>query len=123
MYQDKVATLPAEVIPHMTIREMDSEGNWILLPPCETIGDIGIQIADMPGCLNSPDYAIIGEWKTINGGAETEFYITAQGTYTMYITGVDKGVNHTLRTIGQPKWKGYWEDNKHGYLFQIIKND
>ena len=77
-----------------------------------------------------PDYAIFGYFKHENRYMERSFYLDQGGDSILCITGVPK---RTVKKDLTPdvdkkfrfsenilKWVSYWEDNKVGYLFQVI---
>ena len=95
------------------------------------IGDIAYPVVivdkDRPN-LKWPDYYLIGFY--INPTEEDPaniFQITKpyiKGTHSLYITGIPKNTPSLkpFRLEGC-LWSSYYEDNLHGFLFQIVRSD
>lgn len=73
--------------------------------------------------LYSPDYAITGYFQ----GSPEDIYesklftIDPNGPHILYVTGMSKKIKDDPNfRLNDPLWVGYWEDNRIGYLFQII---
>lgn len=73
--------------------------------------------------LYFPDYAITGYFQ---GSPEDTyesklFTIDPKGPHRLYVTGISKKIKDDPNfRLNNPLWVGYWEDNRIGYLFQII---
>lgn len=95
------------------------------------IGDIAYPVVILDknrDNLKWPDYYLIGLYVNPTDSDPMEFFQMVKPyekcTHHLYITGIPKGA----KSINPFKlegciWSSYYEDNLHGYLFQIIRSD
>lgn len=75
-----------------------------------------------PYGVNLPDYALFGHFRQVDHYMRKVFHINQVRDHIMYITGVEKNKSKLPYRFLNPIYVSYWEDNKIGYLVQIIKN-
>lgn len=65
-----------------------------------------------------PDYGIIGNF------TQWEFEVNSGGNYKLFITGIPKKTyDLDLYRLKRRLWSSYYEDDKRGYLFQVLPYD
>lgn len=98
---------------------VDELGN-ILISGSFMVEDLMVPLD--PYGINLPDYAIFGHFSTIDHYMRKIFHINQKRDHILYITGLDKDKPKEQYRFPNPVYVSYWEDNKIGYLVQIIKN-
>lgn len=121
MGRELVGSLPLSVIPLRFWEDKLDQDFWITLDDNNyLVEDVGTPLEKM-GSPFLPDWGIRGHYShsTISKGY---FYIDPTGPETLYITLIRKEpITKDAYYISESLWRGYWEDNKQGYLFQITK--
>lgn len=118
MFKNYVDTLPLE-FTGVSFKDLDS----IIIEPETMVPEIM-----NPVCRDNnpflPDYGIRGFFQ-YTGFGQPVFTVDPLGIYLLYITGKPKVEDYPeedrFRFHDQDsKWSYYWEDNKIGYLTQVI---
>lgn len=72
-----------------------------------------------------PDYVVTGYW--LKSDTQPSFLVNPDGPHLLYVTGIPKEITNERE---RDKFRfpdrlhiSYWEDNKLGYLFQVISRN
>ncbi len=121
MFIDAVRKLPIEY-EFIGIKSLKAT-NGMIYEPWEYISNV-LEPFDRSN-LFSPDYYIIGSFHYQPYFMGPSFRIDPLGKHILYITGMPKSnkfansIRLKFRIQGS-LWAYYWEDDKYGYLTQVI---
>lgn len=107
----------------LTLKYTSKGGNYEIEPDVE-IGNVAQRLY-MPGCdKHLPDFYIRGTFNPKNRSFELTYDQLGFFPHALYITGVPSGhLDLDDFKLRDNIWSSYYEDEKGGYLFQILPTD
>lgn len=92
------------------------------------IGEISYPLTSLKGNSKYPDYYIRGLYLESTEEDPAEFFQIVKPykkcTHCLCITGIPKGaLSLNPYRLQDCLWSSYYEDDLHGFLFQIVKNE
>lgn len=94
---------------------------WNLIDPTKTrVDDIMYPLIQDDKSMYDPQFAVVGKFVCLHQNQKRIFNIDTTGPHILYVTEVPKGADTKPYRLNNLLWASYWEDNRRGYLYQII---